>query len=101
MFAEIAELVHVDHRDRGIAVGTNRLLRQVDRRAAVRAVDELHLSADVRALLRSQRLDEALLAQEIDVRCEPAVPRVASPVLKSRRALHVMREQEKDRKSTR
>ncbi len=70
-----------------LAVGS---LRQVDRRAAVRAVDDLDVLAELGDLLRRQRPDEVLLLQEIEERRQPAVMVRAAEILEPGVALHVL-----------
>ena len=66
-------------------------LRQIDRRAAVRAVDDLDVLPQLGDLLRRQRPDEVLLLQKIEKRRQPAVIVRAAEVLEPRVALHVLR----------
>ena len=55
------------------AVAADRVRVQVERRAAVRALDRLHPRAELGKLLRIERPDEILLAQEIHERHEAAI----------------------------
>src|ERR1017187_2564631 len=87
-------LLQVQHRHRRAAVRAHRVLDQVDRRAAVGTVNRLYVLPQLLELLRRERPDEILLPQEIDERDQAPVAAVASPVLKRRAALHVVRQKQ-------
>ena len=60
---ELGELFHVEDRYRGAAVAADGLVRQVDGRAAVRAVNRPDALPQLRELLRVGLAQEVLLAQ--------------------------------------
>jgi hypothetical protein len=68
--------------------------RQVHGCSAVRAVDRLDVSSQLRDLLRRQRPDEVLLLEEIEERDQPAVIVGTAKVFEAGRALHVARSAE-------
>src|SRR6188508_2650326 len=85
-----ASLLQVEHRQRRAAMLAVGSLCQVDRRAAVGAVDDLDVLAELGDLLRRQRPDEVLLLQEIEKRRQPAVMVRAAEILEPGVALHVL-----------
>src|SRR5262249_22132772 len=59
-------------------------------------VDRLHVLPELGELLRRQRPDEVLLAQEVEVGDEPSVLAAAPPVAERRVALPIVDQQETD-----
>ena len=82
-------LLHVEHRQRRAAVAARGCLREIHRRAAVRAVERLDVLPQLGDLRRRERADEVLLAQEVEERRQPAVAVRAAQVLEAGGALHV------------
>ena len=87
-------LLEIQHRDGGSAVRAHRIFGEIDRGAAVRAVDGLNVLSQFVELLRRQRTDEIFLTQEIDKCHQAAVAGIASPVPERGGALDIMREEQ-------
>lgn len=66
-------------------------LSEIDRPAAVRAIDGLDVPPQLRDLLRRERADEVLLPEEIEEGLEPAVIVRAPEVLEPGGTLQVLR----------
>ena len=73
------------------AVTAGGAFREIDRRAAIRAIDVCDVLAELGDLLRRQRLDEILLLQEVEERDQAAVIVGAAEIFEAGRALHVLR----------
>ena len=84
-------LLHVEHRERRSAMRAGGACAEIDRTAAVGAIHRTHVLPQLGDLLRRQRPDEVLLAQEVEEADQTPVPVRAIQILEPCRALHVLR----------
>ncbi len=83
-------LSQIEHRQRRGAMCTGRASRHIDRSAAVGAVHAPDISAQLLDLLRRQRPDEVLLAEEVEEGRQPAVAMRTAQILELRVPLNVV-----------
>jgi hypothetical protein len=79
----------VNHRDRALAVTAYRLLLQVDRRAAVGAMDRLHPFSQLVDLRRFEVSNDVFFAEELKERDEVAIVSRAAKVVEPGASLDV------------
>lgn len=85
-------LLHIEHGDGRVAVGTSRVGFQVDGRATVGAIHKLNVLPQLVDLVTRQRMDEILFFQELEKTDEVAVIGRASPIRERHVSLQVVRQ---------
>src|SRR5580658_6129959 len=80
-----------------MAVGANRIGLQVDRCAAIAAVDGLYFLFQLLDLLRGKRVDKILLFQEVEKTDEVAVATCTCPIVEAHVADHIVSERQRAR----
>src|SRR5580700_450801 len=80
-----------------MAVGASRVGLQVDRCAAIAAVDGLYFLFQLLDLLRGERVDKILLFQEVEKTDEVTVATCTCPIVEAHVADHIVRKRQRAR----
>jgi len=92
LLEHLLRLLHIEHGDGRVAVRTDRVGFQVDRRPTVGAIHKLNVLPQLLDLLSRQRMDEILFFQELEEADEVTVIVRASPISERHVSLHVVRQ---------